>query len=226
MTTSTSGGPGPDPAGAPGLEGPDTPDAPAEPATAPVVPPVAGTAPAMPPAAGPVPAAKKPADSGGGPLTPPPIPRGPGVRPPFAAPPREGNRRRMWTGIGIGAAVAVICFGGGGVGIGALLVTTTNHRIDAARTVVTDFMTDWQKQDFSAAYQLVCAEQRRTGSPTELAADLGPDPVDAFEVRDPTLGTEAVEVPVRIQYDSGDIETQTFAVTVDDDQSSKVCGTL
>ena len=153
----------------------------------------------------------------------PPIQPGPGVVPPFAAPPREGNRRRMWTGLGIGAAVFVLCCGGGIFGLGALVVSSTSARSDEARTVVEKYMTAWQGQDYPGAYQLVCDEVRDTTSLASFTGDLSQVEVSEFDVGTPRLNTDTTVVPVRITFSDGDTEDDSFGVVLDSNQDSKVC---
>lgn len=153
----------------------------------------------------------------------PPIQPGPGVVPPFAVPPREGNRRRMWVGLGVGAVVLLLCCGGGIFGVVALVVSSTAARSDEARTVVTDYMTAWQKQDFPGAYQLVCADVKDTTSLASFTDELGQNQVSQFEVGTPQLNTNTTSVPVRITFADGQTEDDTFGVIVDGNQDSKVC---
>src|SRR5437016_152585 len=40
-------------------------------------------------------------------------PRGPGVAPPFAAPPTDRSRKSLWIGLGVGALLLVLCCVGG-----------------------------------------------------------------------------------------------------------------
>jgi hypothetical protein len=153
----------------------------------------------------------------------PPIAPGPGVVPPFAAPPREGIRRRMWVGISVGAAVLVLCCGGGVAGLVALVASSSAARSAEAKTVVTNYMTAWQKQDFSGAYQLICSEVRGTVSQAEFSDDLGQNEVSGFEVGKPQLNTSTTVVPVQIVFADGDTENDEFGVVVDKSGDSKIC---
>ncbi len=153
-----------------------------------------------------------------------PIERGPGVVVPFAVPPREGVRKRRWTTIGIGAALFVLCCGGGSIGLGTILVTSTHQRLNDARAVVTKFMSDRQIRDYGAAYQLLCADRKDDTTPSEFVNDLGDDDVVEFVVGDPQVQANAVIVPVRTTYASGDITDDRYDVVVDSDGSSRVCG--
>ena len=158
-------------------------------------------------------------------IQPPQIQRGPGVVPPFAAPPQEGVRRRRWIAISIGAAVAVLCCGGGAVGFGVLAVTTQDQLINGARTVVTSYMNDWKKQDYPAAYQLVCDDEKDQQTVGEFAASIDEDLVYGFVVGKPVVDQNEVIVPVAVNFASGDNADIRFVVVTDSDGSHKVCGT-
>jgi hypothetical protein len=155
----------------------------------------------------------------------PPIAPGPGVIPPFAVPPREGHGRRLGIGITIGAVVFVLCCGGGAVGFGALLVTTTNQRLHDARTVVTSYMNDWRKRDFTAAYQLLCSDERDQVTVSQFADSIDDDTVVEFSVESPLTQANEITVPVHVSFDDGSTDDPVFVVVVDKDGSSRVCGT-
>src|SRR5262245_28432235 len=68
-----------------------------------------------------------------GPSGPPP---GPGVQPPFAAPPTDGDRTRVWVGLGVGAAALVLCCLGGLAGLAGLIYTGTQAIDEQSRVTV------------------------------------------------------------------------------------------
>jgi hypothetical protein len=154
----------------------------------------------------------------------PPIAPGPGVVPPFASPPREGHGRRLGIGIAIGAVVFVLCCGGGIAGFGALVVTQAHQRVDDARTVVTSYMNDWRKQDYPAAYQLLCSDEKDQVSIDEFTNDIDQDTVVEFTVADPQAQSDAIAVPVHVTFDDGSAADPLFKVVVDSDGNSRICG--
>src|SRR5207249_4522642 len=85
-------------------------------------------------------------------------PAGPGVRAPFAAPPTERDRRRLWTGIGIGALVLVLCCGGGIVGFGTLVVAQAQALPKEAVVVVTRYLDGLRDQNHRQAYDQLCGQ--------------------------------------------------------------------
>jgi hypothetical protein len=151
---------------------------------------------------------------------------GPGVIPPFVAPPREGVKRRRWIGIGIGAAVAVLCCGGGGAGLVGVVITTEHQRISDARTVVTTYVADKQKQDFSGAYLVLCEQAKDQFTQAEFAARVDQESITDFVVGTPSIpsGQSQLQVPVSVDFDGGDQQDLTYDVVVDADGSSRVCG--
>ncbi len=153
----------------------------------------------------------------------PPIAPGPGVVPPFAAPPREGNRRRLWVGLSVGAVVLALCCGGGVAGIVALVESSSAARSAEAKTVVTRYMTAWQKADFPGAYQLLCSDVRDTVSFADFSDTLAEKRVSTFDVGKPQLNTSTTVVPVEVMFAGGDIENDSFGVVVDKNQDSKIC---
>lgn len=154
-----------------------------------------------------------------------PIAPGPGVIPPFAAPPREGHGRRLGIGITIGAVVFVLCCGGGVLGFGGLVVATTDSRLNQAQKVVTSYMNDWRKQDYSAAYQLLCSDQQDQVTVSEFASNLDSNVVVEFTVAKPAVRNSVIDVPVGVTFDDGSTADPIFEVVVDSDQSTKICGT-
>jgi hypothetical protein len=154
-----------------------------------------------------------------------PVAPGPGVIPPFAAPPNEGHGRRLGIGIAIGVTLFVLCCGGGIAGFGGLVLATEHERLGQARTVVTNYMNDWRRQDYAAAYQLLCSDQKDQQTVGEFASNLSTNVVVEFTVSDPTVDGNIIEVPVDVTFDDGSTGAPTFEVVVDSDQSTKICGT-
>ena len=90
----------------------------------------------------------------------PPPPPGPGVQPPFVAPPTDGARRRRWIALAwTGAAALVLCVGGL-VGIGALVVFGSQMIVDQSTAAVHDYLTAVRDRDYPKAYAMLCAAER------------------------------------------------------------------
>jgi hypothetical protein len=151
-------------------------------------------------------------------------PRGPGVVPPFAAPPNDGIRKRMWIGLGLGAAVLVICLIGGVAGLGALVVSSSAARRDAATKVVTEYLTAWQQRRYMRAYDLTCDEVRNKISLGNFADELDRQGLTAFELEPAVLTADDTYVPATLHVVGGVIRTERISVVVQSDGDSVVCG--
>jgi hypothetical protein len=151
-------------------------------------------------------------------------PRGPGVVPPFAAPPNDGIRKRMWIGLGLGAAALVICLIGGVVGLGALVVSSSAARRDAATAVVTKYLDAWQARQYRRAYDLTCDDIKSKTSLNDFAAALDQDTLASFELEQAVLTADDTYVPATLRFTGGDVRTERISVVVQSDGDSVVCG--
>jgi hypothetical protein len=163
--------------------------------------------------------------AGGYPYALPPPPVGPGVRPPFVAPPTDGNRRRLWTGLGTAAAVLVLVCGGGIAGFTALVRGTINERSQAATKAVTSFLTDVRNDDYTGAYRAQCLQLRQRLTLDEFKTDFSGAQLSAFTLGQPEINTDETIVPVALSFIDGGTDNQRFVVIVDSDGASRVCGT-
>jgi hypothetical protein len=150
-------------------------------------------------------------------------PTGPGVVPPFAAPPTDGIRRRMWIGLSAGAAALVLCCVGGVGGFIALGATAERARTNAATKVVTDFLTAWEHSDFPGAYQLLCEDTRDQVSLADFTSELSTRQLSSFSLDDPDLSTSVAIVPAQLRFSGGGIDDERYPVTVNNEGRSEVC---
>lgn len=154
-----------------------------------------------------------------------PIPQGPGVVPPFAAPPTDGLRRRMWLGLTLSAiAVVVLCIGGLG-GCIALGLTAEKARTNAATHVVNDFLVAWEHGNYAGAYQLTCDELKNQVSLSDFTGQLSARQLAGFEIGTPDLTTQVAKVPVRLEFVEGGFDEIVYRVVVNNQGKSVVCGT-
>jgi hypothetical protein len=139
-------------------------------------------------------------------------PPGPGVNPPFAAPPADRNWRGLWIGLGVGAAVLALCCIGGVFGIG-VLVASVNHELETqAQTVVGSYLDALRDADYDTAYDLQCPSLTDAQSRADFATaqrDLAP-PV-SYTVGKPRIGNTVV-VPADVQYNNGAPRRLTFTL--------------
>jgi hypothetical protein len=161
----------------------------------------------------------------------PPVPApppGPGVQPPFVAPPTDGTRHRRATAISLTIAAAFVVLIGGVVGAVGLVTVTERAIIDGSRQVVTRYLTAVQHRDFAAAYALLCTSTRNQVTRTEFASQLDrAEPITDFTVGDPTISSQTVEfdVPVVVRSASG-ADQRTYVVIQDRAAAAqfRVCG--
>ncbi len=182
--------------------------------------------PAGPSRASPAEPAASPAEPAAPPAEPAAPPTGPGVVPPFAAPPTDGIRRRMWLGLIAGTvALVIVCVGGLG-GCIALGLTAEKARTNAATKVVTDFLTAWQQDKYSEAYQLTCDDFQRQVNLANFTGELSSRPLAGFTLGTVELTTSAAIVPARLRFAEGGFGDQRYQVVVNKQGRSVVCGTV
>jgi hypothetical protein len=145
------------------------------------------------------------------------------VVPPFAAPPTDGIRKRLWIGLSAGAVALVLCCVGGVGGFIALAATAERARTNAATTVVTEFLTAWEHENFPGAYQLLCEDTRRQVPLADFTSALSARELAGFSLGQPDLSTSVALVPVQLRYSGGGIDNEQYPVTVNNQGQSEVC---
>jgi hypothetical protein len=156
----------------------------------------------------------------------PPPPAGPGVQAPFATPPTERDRKRLWIGLGVGAALLVVCCGGGALGFGALIVNRAGALRTEAVAVVRQYLNDLSEDNFSRAYRLLCSDLRGSMSESEFASREGGRPrVTSFTLGSASLSGSQVLVPAEVWAVDGSVRHPTFTL-VEEDQpvALRICG--
>lgn len=126
---------------------------------------------------------------GGAPGAPP----GPGVAPPFAAPPTDRNTKGLWVGLGVGGLVLLLCCVGGIAGL--VVLTAGGNRIveSEARAVVSQFLGSLVREDYLEAYDVVCSDYTEENS------------IEAFEQRASSPTIERFTIDAVDVTDAGDI---------------------
>jgi hypothetical protein len=153
-------------------------------------------------------------------------PAGPGVRVPFAAPPADRDRKRLWITLGVGGAVLALCCAGGVVGLGALVVAEGKAIPAEAKGVVTAFLDGLAKNDFRQAYDQVCTSRQDSQTFDQFKAQEQDNPrVRSFQVQDPTEMSDRIVVPAVVQTADGRSGTEQYTV-IEDRQAGqmRVCG--
>jgi hypothetical protein len=156
-----------------------------------------------------------------------PVPPGPGVQPPFVAPPTDGTRRRRWWALGLaGAAVVVLC-AGGVFGFGALVVFGSQMIVDQSEAAARNYLTAVQAERYEEAYALLCErEQARYDDEDDFADAQRTRPrLRSFTVLAPLIQEEDIVVPADLFYDDGSSDRQRFLIEQDTQTTDfEVCG--
>jgi hypothetical protein len=155
-------------------------------------------------------------------------PRGPGVTPPFPAPPVEGRSARLWLGLGAAGLATVLCCGGGlTAGIG-LIITGTQAINERAQVAVGSYLDDVRAGRYDDAYEALCPELRQRESAREFADRVADEPsITGYDLRDVQVrnAEAAVVLPVDVRYSEGSAETLRFRLEQDSDTGEfEVCG--
>lgn len=132
------------------------------------------------------------------------VPAGPGVRPPFAAPPTEGRTIRLWLGLGVAALAVLLCCGGGSVAVVGFGIAATEAINEQAQVVVGDYFEALRDEEYDAAYALLCEQARARESPAAFERRVAGEPqVDSYQVGELTIGGVDLVVPVEVSYAGG-----------------------
>ncbi|GAA1794019.1 Rv0361 family membrane protein [Planosporangium flavigriseum] len=151
-------------------------------------------------------------------------PPGPGVTPPFTAPPTDRNRRGLWIGLGVGALALVLCCIGGLAGFGILVVGANKQVETQATQVVHDYLDAVETGDYETAYGYVCSSLKRKITSTEFAAQQEARPgITSYVVDQPQIGN-AIVVPADITYSNGATIRRSFELSQESgDQELRIC---
>ncbi len=153
------------------------------------------------------------------------VPAGPGVVPPFPAPPVEGRGARVGAGIGIGAAVLLLLGGGGAAAVAGLYVTAAKALDEQLGVVVDQYYSALRDQRYEQAYLLLCDTEQDAETSSEFAArERGEDPITSFSRGSIQLAAEPV-VPVELVRDDGTRRNVRVVLTQDPRTGKfEVCG--
>jgi hypothetical protein len=154
-----------------------------------------------------------------------PPPPGPGVQPPFVAPPTDGAKQRRWLAIGLGGAAALLCCVGGLFGGAALVVLGTQTIADQSRTAVVDYLSAVRDERYDDAYALLCDAEQATTPLDEFVRSFDGEPgITSFTVGEAVLAN-TVEVPATVRYDNGTSDLIRYLLEQDTSTAEfEVCG--
>lgn len=131
-------------------------------------------------------------------------PPGPGVQPPFPAPPVEGRGKRIGWGLGIGGGVLVLICGGGLAALIGLGTSIQGALGEQAHAAVNGYLTALKAERYDDAYDQLCQQARdeQTISEFRTRAETT-EPIVSWTLGD--FDTINYTVPVAATYRDGDM---------------------
>jgi hypothetical protein len=142
---------------------------------------------------------------------------------PYYGPTPPKSRRGLKIGLLVGGILLLLCCGGLGVGGFAL------YKIGTSPEAVADQWLDAvQTRHFPAAYDLLCATERRRLTPTEFSGLFdGDNALESYEIRGlGTTGDRRSEVRVRVTLAGGAAPKNGALVLVRESGGWKLCDTI
>jgi hypothetical protein len=119
-------------------------------------------------------------------------PPGPGVVPPFAAPPRDRDHKRLWVGLGVGGAVVVLGCVAGVFGIRVLASGSEDIVRSQASSVVDTYLGALREQNYPDAYDQLCSDLTDRLTLRQFQASYGRPPVVSYHIDDVQIANQIV----------------------------------
>ena len=134
---------------------------------------------------------------------PPPPPQGPGVIPPFPAPPVEGRGRRVGLGLSLGAGVLVLVCGAGVAAAVGLTRVMTSALNEQAEVVVGDYLEALRDREWSRAYDQLCDQAQGQETESEFTSRVSTtEAITSWDIGNVEL--VQLSAPVAVTYADGD----------------------
>jgi hypothetical protein len=155
-------------------------------------------------------------------------PDGPGVQPPFAAPPQEGRTTRVWLGLGAAGLAVLLCCGGGLAAFIGLALTGVESVNERAHAAVAKYLQDLGAGKYPDAYKLLCDDIRNQQSLSDFAARMSERPkvTDYVLHRAKIINNGEIDVPADVTYTDSTSGQVTYRLVTDQDTGEvEVCGT-
>jgi hypothetical protein len=150
-----------------------------------------------------------------------PPPPGPGVAPPFAAPPLDRSRRSLWIGLIVGGAGFVLCCVGGLFGFGLLAVAGNDQIQLQVKQTVQQFVDAVRDGNYPLAHEQLCESQAARVPPSGIRAQFGQEPLIRAAIGQPRVSSRQATVDVELQY-ADSSRTYTFTL-VPEGTEWKIC---
>jgi hypothetical protein len=149
-------------------------------------------------------------------------PPGPGVAPPFAAPPRDRDNKSLWIGLGVGGLLLILCCVGGIFGVGLLASGSDGLVRSQATSVVTTYLDALRRQDYPQAYNQLCTDLTSKLSLEGFESRVSQPRVVAFSVDTVTISQDIV-VDATVEREGRSPQSQSFPL-VQSGTALKICG--
>lgn len=155
----------------------------------------------------------------------PPPPPGPGVQPPFVAPPSDGTSRRRWTALGLSSAAVLVACVLGMAGLGGVFYFAYQSLREQAQATVVDYLTALRDREYGQAYDLLCDSFQASTSREAFERSNRDGPaISSFDVGEATVAEEIV-VPATIRYSNSTERTVRYVMFQDTATGGlEVCG--
>ncbi|WP_250009624.1 hypothetical protein [Actinoplanes sp. M2I2] len=144
-------------------------------------------------------------------------PPGPGVQPPFPAPPVEGKGKRLGWSLGIGAGVVLLICGGGVAALIGLGSSVQGALDEQAQAAVDDYLKALEGRLYDDAYEQLCGQAKRAESAAEFRTRVqGEQRITDWRLG--TFDTIGMTVPVDATYEDG--QTEQLEASLDQNTST------
>jgi hypothetical protein len=148
---------------------------------------------------------------------------GPGVVVPFAAPPTDRDRKRLWISLGVGGALAVLCVIGCVIGL-VVIANSTRVTPQDATAVVTKYLDALSERDYATAYDSLCTQQQEKQSEQQFRRAQSAAEISSYEVGTATQHNTEFTVPATVRFASGRVRDLTFQVLMEGPGDLRICG--
>ena len=129
-------------------------------------------------------------------------PQGPGVQPPFPAPPVEGKGKRIGLALGIAGGVLVLVCGGGTAALIGLSASMTGALTEQTHAAVSHYLDAVRDKDYDKAYGQLCDWAQEQETRAEFRARVSAEkPITGYTLGETNMVTGSV--PVDVTYADG-----------------------
>jgi len=152
-------------------------------------------------------------------------PPGPGAVAPFAAPPRDRDRRGLWIGLGAGGLVLALCCVGGFLAIVFLIPVANDLGKAQVAATVRSYLTALQNEDYATAHdEYLCNKEQSRHTVAWFEDHYATSKVTGFTVNDADVRFEQDIVVPAVVRQQGLAPVTMEYVMVQDSTRYVICG--